>query len=711
MAKYFGGAKIAGVVFQNSTYNQYTTTYDEFYIDENGIPETSMKIYPFSDAMKPEEYVGDYGSAAWKDYTTEAPYVKKAFISNLGDGRKFMYARLDINETDFILFPYIVKDENYEVTPRQIYITMYNQTYPEGLTSDEISEVNYDDFLVFEDGHTSYSSLRDAYISGKDSADNAEIVNYSTLSDVPNDTFFYVLIQSKGYNVRKYSDLNYYVLRKNFYMCLYSPAFRSYSSYYANSIVEDNDTLRVVAEGTGMEGGELAISAGSPILKYIPAKYYTGRVIKEEKVFDYPVYQTALVGLKYFEERNDNTDSTLNDIGKIIASCMTDEKMDGSGSASAGGDAAYEGEQIPDDDYDASSESGGSTGGDGEKNFTSDSLENYNPGDYEESPNATYFTHLYFPTADELNSLKDWLSGDVITSLAQYFTDPLDGIIDCYILPIPRETLLDGCLKADIGMAGLNSEVTSYEYPHTKSSIKILDCGTLTIPKGGFFYGSYLDGAKHSSCSIYLPFIGTMPLSVPDVLATERAVSLNLSYAFDILTGNCVAFLRGSSGTTKEKSNETLLYQFAGSCKYSIPVTSKSSKAQFDALTSVVRGLGTFAVGSASDNPFTMISGGIEAVKGATNFEYPAMRQASGLSGTSGLMCSRTPALYFSVPKAAKSSIFQQTQGYTASMGVEKIGDLKGTGYTEFSSVKLSTTATKEEADEIKTLLKGGVWL
>ena len=341
----------------------------------------------------------------------------------------------------------------------------------------------------------------------------------------------------------------------------------------------------------------------------------------------------------------------------------------------------------PDDPYSP----GGTTGpggGDGTFDFTSTdipipalpSIGAYNTG----------FISLYRPSATELHSLASymWSSAFDINNFIKIFADPGDCILGLHIIPTSgthpegaSAALMVGNISTGLSMTRLKEQY--YE----------CDCGTITIsPK----WGAYLDYSPYSKLSLYLPYIGFVPISPDDCMGgTIRVV-----YHVDALSGSCCAYVyctsnRGADGHT--------LYTFTGSCACVCPVT----EGQYtNGIIGSVRGGVELAAGLLTGN----ILGGLEdAANALISMAKPDVSRSGSFGGSAGLMGIQYPYLVLTVPKMATPEEQNKYIGYPSFITTE-LSEV--TGYASIKVTHLEgMSATDEEITELLGLLEEGVIL
>jgi hypothetical protein len=210
-------------------------------------------------------------------------------------------------------------------------------------------------------------------------------------------------------------------------------------------------------------------------------------------------------------------------------------------------------------------------------------------------------------------------------------------------------------------------------------------------------------------------------LSIDDVMGRI----LTLKYHVDVLSCACIAFL---------KCGPDVLYQFTGSCGYSIPVTGDNFRQMISNIVSLAATIGGAVISGGAAAP--VVTGAMTAKQAAkAAAKAAAMKQAqasatvgaaesaaqsvmgskpdvhrSGAIGSSaGLMGIQKPFLIMELPRACKPEKQYHYLGYPGFI-TETVGNL--TGYAEFESIILDgIPCTEDERDQIAALCAGGIYL
>lgn len=325
-------------------------------------------------------------------------------------------------------------------------------------------------------------------------------------------------------------------------------------------------------------------------------------------------------------------------------------------------------------------------GGGGDFDITSDPITF--PTLPELSATDAGFVSLWIPTGTELRDLARYMwNTDILTIdfWKKLVGDPIDLILSLAIYPTTIDTESN---PKPVTVGFIN---TGVEMHYRNSQYIDVDCGTLSIPE---YWAAYMDYAPYTKVSIFLPYIGTKPLNVDDVMNQD----LHIRYRIDLVSGSCVAMI---------KVDDRVLYQFTGTCATAIPVNSQ----QMGNIIRSAVSLGV-AVGATAG---AIVSGGAtapaaaSAISSAANLATtkPDVSHSSSIGAASGLMSIQTPYLIIERPRQA---IPENQQTYTGfpSFITEDLGELNG--YTEVEVVHLhGMSCTDDELEELDRLLQEGV--
>lgn len=331
-------------------------------------------------------------------------------------------------------------------------------------------------------------------------------------------------------------------------------------------------------------------------------------------------------------------------------------------------------------------------GGDGTYDGTSDTISEPNLPTL--SALDTGFVTVFKPTKTQLKDLYDYLWTGLfdINNFRKIFANPIDTIMGFGIVPI---NLVTGTAKevkvGNIG-TGINMLPVSEQYYR-------LDCGTITIPE---YWGTYLDYEPYFTMDLYLPYIGSVPISTDDVKRNwveTKTGTIQVVYHVDILSGACVAYIL---------CNGSVAYEYAGSCLTQLPITGNDFTSTFQSIIGIAGNVASAGIKIAAGGAAGILNDATNAAHNVMNAK-PTINRSGGVASTSGLMGVQTPYLILNRPIPAVATNQNSYTGYPAHM-TKRISEVHG--YTQWEQVWFKDIpATDPELQELKTLLDGGVIL
>ena len=296
--------------------------------------------------------------------------------------------------------------------------------------------------------------------------------------------------------------------------------------------------------------------------------------------------------------------------------------------------------------------------------------------------------HVYNPSTAELSTFGQWLWAGAfdIAQWRRIFQNPMDAVIGVHALygaPIVSGTGKIVC--GNIACPDVNVNIVSQQYTS-------VDCGSIWLTE---YFGNVFDYEPYTQVSIFLPFIGMIPLSVADIMRAKLSVKYNI----DTYTGACncqISVERDGAGG--------VLYQFGGNCAVTYPISGISYTSIMAAMTTVAASIAGVAAG-VINMPMAVAATGMNL---ASNTRGHASR-SGGFSGNSGAMGSKKPYLIISRPITEMAVNFEQFDGLPANKQI-RLSDCHG--YTKCKEVHFSAIgAYKSEQDEIESLLRTGIIL
>lgn len=322
----------------------------------------------------------------------------------------------------------------------------------------------------------------------------------------------------------------------------------------------------------------------------------------------------------------------------------------------------------------------GGTGGNGD--FDGETIDIGIPDAPSISSAATGFITLFNPTQSQLSQLASYMWSDVfdIETFKKLFADPMQAILGLSIIPGPIPAVGSAEVKVGNISTGISMNKAAQQYI-------TVDCGSLNVNE---YWGAYLDYDPYTKCEIYLPYIGTHAIAADDIMGK----TVQVVYRVDILTGACMAYI---------KCGGSVLYQFAGQCATSIPITGNDWTNVINGTLSIAASIGSMVATGGATAPMAATA----LANTAVNQMKPSVEKSGSLSGAAGIMGIQQPYLIVTRPRQALPYKQNTYTGYPSLYSVN-LSEL--TGYTEIEKIHLEgIPATEKELTEIDTLLKGGV--
>lgn len=292
--------------------------------------------------------------------------------------------------------------------------------------------------------------------------------------------------------------------------------------------------------------------------------------------------------------------------------------------------------------------------------------------------NAHALFTVYNPTQAQINDFGAWLwSSDPIDALMKMFQSPIEAVISLhqiYVDPPVNDTQHIWCGYLDSGVSSLvvSRQYTSY------------DCGSISLPE---YFGNVLDYSPYTEVSLYLPFIGIVPLADKDIMRS----TISITYNVDIYTGACVANVK----VNRDGGNGGVLYTFVGNCAVQYPLTSGN-------MNGLLLGMANTALSVASGNPLLISSAVTNSIVGGGS-----VQRSGQFSGNAGVLGNKTPYLIISRPQPRIADKFPAYQGKPTNF-TTTVGACKGFIKCVVDHLE-NIPATADELTEIDTLLQQGI--
>lgn len=296
---------------------------------------------------------------------------------------------------------------------------------------------------------------------------------------------------------------------------------------------------------------------------------------------------------------------------------------------------------------------------------------------------ASALWSVYHPTQAQVDAFGGWLwSTNFVDQLIKVFENPMDAIISLhkvFVTPVDAgtTTIHAGHLDSNVPSAYVTQQYVS------------VDCGYINCYEQ---FGNVFDYVG-TTLSLYLPFIGIVPLNVDDVMRS----TIHIIYGCDLFTGAILAQVE-----IRRDGYNAVLYQYGGDGAVMYPVSGSRSSSFLTGLMATLGAAASVAVTGGASIP-VMAAG----VGGAIASAQKQVQRSGGFSGNSGAMGCKTPYLIIERPQTKIASLFPRLEGYPTNYSVI-LGDCSN--HVVCSSVHVhGLTATQPELEMIEEFLRSGV--
>lgn len=297
---------------------------------------------------------------------------------------------------------------------------------------------------------------------------------------------------------------------------------------------------------------------------------------------------------------------------------------------------------------------------------------------------------IYKPTVAELQSFAHWLYASPLdqsiwTTLTKLYSSPFDYIVSLQLLPVDTSAVEASTIKLGPVDTDVTSNRLTSQYYSTPEYTKTID----------EYYGSFIDYTPNTKIMLYLPFIGFTEISADDAMAG----AISIKYNIDLMTGDCVAFVR-----IRSKYTNSVMYQYRGNCAAQIPLTGRDFSQIISAGLTAAANIGLTAASGGALAP-TAIKSILSVAASKPNLE-----RGGSIGGNASHLTGYTPYLLFMRPAASHPKSYEKYKGRPSNI-TETLANLNG--YTEVDELITSgfSRASQSEVEEIKSLLSSGIYL
>lgn len=265
----------------------------------------------------------------------------------------------------------------------------------------------------------------------------------------------------------------------------------------------------------------------------------------------------------------------------------------------------------------------------------------------------------------------------------------IDYVIDCHIMPCDVPASGGGFIQVGGRTCSATGALVTSDYVD-------VNCGTLNIEE---YFANYLDyiGTK---TKLFLPFVGFIDLK-PEFW---QAGLINVFYRFDVIDGSFMCFIRSSS--SKSKLSESVIAQYGGSCAVHVPITGANYASLYSTLIGNGATAAIAAAGGQIGSAASAAGGLMSSMFNLANQSAP-VQQSNSYNATSSFLSIRKPFLLIERPTTQFSWGYPKEHGFPLNEYVV-LGSVSG--FTVVDNVKLNFVCSDEEMEEIKRLLREGVY-
>ena len=310
---------------------------------------------------------------------------------------------------------------------------------------------------------------------------------------------------------------------------------------------------------------------------------------------------------------------------------------------------------------------------------------------------ATGGATTYFCTYQEMQLFAhELLEPTMWESLKQFFNNPMDGIIDCYYLPIDVSQYVDLTTPQAISVGDHTFSATGRLAQATNLAVKSKHT-TIDIP---WRYSDFRRLSPYSEVTLFVPYCGSKTLSA-ELLSDIEAILID--YSVDVNTGAVQAL-------TYVK--QEVLEEFSGNMKIQLPIG--QSQSRVDSIVGAVGGAVTAIGGFSSGNVALGATGVLSAIGSVITPQGQKTcggMQGSILGAILGNDVNRWQEFRLAVTSRTTTA---EPEGIRAVQGnvlndVRELSTL--TGYVQTSGAHVQAPAYDSELQQIDALLDAGIYI
>lgn len=311
---------------------------------------------------------------------------------------------------------------------------------------------------------------------------------------------------------------------------------------------------------------------------------------------------------------------------------------------------------------------------------------------------STGATTTYFMTYQQMQAFaRELVSPSVWEGLKQFFNNPMDGITECYYIPLDISKFIDLTVDGEVQIGDYTfPSATAKKAVSTNFALKSYTT-SIDIP---WLYSDFRRLPPYTELTMFVPFCGAKPINPEMVYKIDQ---LFIDYSVDIVTGNVQAIVY---------NKEELLEEFSGNCKITLPVGQTQSRAEN--VIGATGGAITAIAGFASGNVALGATGVLSAISSVIT---PAsVKTTGGMSGTVlGAILGNDLKRWQKFRLSATSrDTADEPENMRATLGsaLNKVTTLSNlTGYVQCYGASVNASATSGEIAMVNDYLNSGIYL
>lgn len=311
---------------------------------------------------------------------------------------------------------------------------------------------------------------------------------------------------------------------------------------------------------------------------------------------------------------------------------------------------------------------------------------------------ATGATTTYFMTFQQMQLFaRELVSPSVWEGLKQFFNNPMDGIIECYYIPLDISKYIDLTVDGAVQIGDYTfPSATAKKAISTNFALKSYTT-SIDIP---WLYDDFRRLAPYTELTMFVPFCGAKPINPEMVYNIDL---LFIDYSVDIVTGNVQAIVY---------NKEEVLEEFSGNCKITLPIGQTQSRTE--SVIGATGGAITAIAGFTSGNVALGATGVLSAISSVIT---PAsIKTTGGMSGTVlGAILGNDLKRWQKFRLSATSrDTADEPENMRPILGnaLNKVTTLSNlTGYVQCYGASVTASATSGEIALINDYLNSGVYI